>query len=285
MRGKYLPKRRLEELDRILSAKDKAILCSLQNCRYLTTGQIWRLHYIDCVNPTAGQRAANWGTAKLRSYGLIEILDRRVGGVRAGSAAYVFTLTESGFYFLNLNNPDFAPRKRTIEPSLNFMKHTLEVSEAYVKLIEICEEQQIKLVKTEMEPECWRPYTNEDGKIASMKPDMYAITVNGRFEDSWFIEVDMGTQSPSVLLDKCRRYLHYFRSGIEQNKNGVFPLVVWIVQNESRLEKLWQYINDCREIPESYKSIFTIILPEQFETLISGGVEALTKGDKTNETN
>jgi len=89
--------------------------------------------------------------------------------------------------------------------------------------------------------------------------------------------VDMNTESPSVVLDKCRRYVHYYRSGIEQKAHGVFPLVVWLAYSENRKAKLRQYIADCREMSEKSKSIFVVIMPDEFETLICGGVESLGK--------
>ena len=282
MISRYTSKKRLEELDRIISGKDKAILNSMQNCRYILTGQIQRLHYADSKTPASGLRSANWGTAKLRGYGLIEALDRRVGGVRAGSRAFVWSLTESGLGLLRLNDPDYTPRRRIFEPSLNFLQHTLAATEVYVQLTEICRRHGLALIKTEMEPNCWRSYTGEDGKPAAMKPDMFAMTDNGKYEDSWFIEVDMNTESPSVVLDKCRRYVHYCKSGIEQKRYGVFPLVVWLAYSENRKSKLRQYIADCREMSEQSKSIFIVIMPDEFETLICGGAEALRKKGEQN---
>ena len=283
MRGKYLPKRRLEELERVLSERDKAILGSLQNCRYLVTGQVSRLHFTDNANPTAALRAANRAMTKLRDFGVAEALERRVGGVRAGSGSYVWTLSESGVLLLHLNENDYSPRKRSFEPSLNFLKHTLEVAEAYVQLTEICRRHGLHLLNTEMEPNCWRPYTGADGKPATMKPDMFAVTANGKYEDSFFIEVDMNTESPSVVLEKCRRYARYCNSGIEQKQHGVFPLVVWLAYSENRKSKLKQYIDDCREMPEKSKGIFTIIMPGEFEALICGGVDALGEKGAQND--
>jgi len=271
MRGKYLAKRRLEELDRLLAERDKAVLRSLRNCRYLITGQVGRLHFTDSATPTAALRAANRCMIKLRDYGLAESLDRRIGGVRAGSSSYVWTLTESGVNLLHLGDTDYTPRKRTFEPSLNFLRHTLGVSETYLQLTEICRRHQLELVKTELEPSCWRGYKGEDGKPASMKPDMFAVTADGTYEDSWFIEIDMNTESPSVVLEKCRRYVYYCKTGIEQRARGVFPLVVWIVCSENRKNKLQQYLNECRDIPEPSKNIFTVILPDELETLICTG--------------
>jgi len=277
MRGKYLPKSRLAELDRILSDKDKAILSSLQSCRYLTSNQISRLHFYDYANDSSGLRSTQRNLVKLRDYGMIEPLDRRIGGVRAGSGSYIWTLTESGNFLLHLGDEDYAPRKRFFEPTLNFLKHTLGVSETLVQLTEICRQQSIVLKKAELEPKCWRNYTGPDSALATMKPDMYAVTVNTKYEDSWFIEVDMNTQSPSVVLNKCLRYVLYCKSGLEQRKNGVFPLIVWLVYSTNRKAKIQEYIADCLEMSEKSKSLFIVIMPDEFETLIINGAEALCK--------
>ena len=271
-----LSKKRLEEYDRIFSEQDKSILRSLRKLRYLTANQVQRLHYIDNASLNAAQRATRRVMSKLQGYGVVESLGRRIGGVRAGSNSFVWTLTEAGVHLLHINDPEFSFRKRGFEPSLNFLKHTLAVSEVYIQLKEVCGRYQLKLVKAEMEPECWRGYTGMDGKPATMKPDMFAITDSGEYVDSWFIEVDLATESPSKVLDKCRRYVYYCNSGIEQKAHEVFPLVVWLVYNENRKAKLQQYIADCREMSEASKSIFAVITPDEFEVLISGGVDALT---------
>jgi hypothetical protein len=282
MRGKYLPKRRLEELNQTLSVREKSVLRTLLNCRYLITGQVQRLHFTDSVSELAANRAAHRTMRKLHDLGVTEFIERRVGGIRAGSKSYVWTLTESGVHLLHLGNPKYSPRKRAFEPSLNFLKHTLEVAETYTQLTEICRRNQLDLVKTELEPVCWRNYTGEDGKPATMKPDMFAVTANREYQDSWLLEVDLGTESPIKVLDKCRRYVFYCKSGIEQKQHGVFPLVVWLVYNANRKSKLQQYIAECRELSEASKRLFTVILPEEFETLICKGVDSLdkTKGAK-----
>jgi len=277
----------LDEYERIFGEREKAILSSLWQLRYLTAKQILRLHFLGNANPTAALRAVHRMMCKLQGYGVAESLERRIGGLRAGSGAFVWTLTESGTVFLQLHDPKYDKRKRAFEPSLNFLGHTLAVAETYIQLTEVCRRNNLELIKTELEPECWRGYKGEDGKPASMKPDMYAVTVNGQYEDCWFIEVDMGTESPNKVLDKCRRYIYYCKTGIEQKHNEVFPLVVWLVYTPNRKAKLQQYIAECREIPEPSKNIFAVIMPHEFETLICGGVEALAEAcnDEIAQTN
>jgi hypothetical protein len=275
-----ITKRRLEELDETLSDKDKAILRSVQLCRYLTTGQIHRLHYHDSKNALAGLRAANWGTAKLRGLGLLDVLDRRVGGFRAGCKSFVFVLTEAGVNLLKFMTKEYSPRKRDFEPSIHFMKHTLEVSEVYVQLVEICRQHQLKLVKIEMEPNCWRGYKDENHKPATMKPDMFVVTDDDIYEYYRFIEVDMNTESPSVVVEKCRRYALYYKSGLEQKEHGLFPRVIWLAYSENRKAKLQQYIIGSREIPEHRKNIFVVITPSEFEALILGDEDIAPEQEK-----
>ena len=280
IKKQYAAKQLLEELDSILSERDKAILRSLLQCRYLLTGQIRRLHFTDSANPAAGLRATNAATAKLKNYGLIEPLERRIGGVRAGSHSYVWTLTESGFRLLNLNDGEVIKRKRSFEPSVSFLNHTLGVSETFVRIKEMCEGYQLELIQLELEPACWRNYA-KNGKLMSLNPDLFAVTQNDRFQDSWFIEVDCGTESLNKIMEKCRRYVRYRNTGIEQKKHEVFPLVVYLVANENRKNALCRYIADCREIPEPSKNIFIVILQNELETLIYGGVTALTEKERS----
>jgi hypothetical protein len=275
MRGKYLTKQRLQELEGLLSERDKAILRSLEICRYCLTDQIRRLHFTDSVSKTAALRTANRIMTKLRDYGLAEPLERRIGGVRAGSHSYVWTLTGSGVNLLRLHDTNNAPRKRPYEPLLYFLMHTLAVSETYVRLTEICRANRLKLAKAELEPDCWRGYTDKDGKGATLKPDIFALIESVKYEDSYFIEVDMDSETVRVVLEKCKRYTEYYKSGLEQKKTGVFPFVVWLTPDHARKERLRLAIAECKELP--HKRIFTVITSDELETLIVDGMEKLTE--------
>ena len=278
MRDKRISRKRLEELDRILADRDKEILNSLQKCRYLTTGQIGRLHFKSNANKTAALRAANRVLVKLQDYGVIDALERRIGGVRAGSGAYVWFLTETGTKLLHINDTTYSSRKRFFEPSLNFLEHTLAVSESYVQIAEICDKYHLNLIKVEIEPVCWRGYIGEDGKPATLKPDLFTVIAGKEYEDSWFIEIDLSTESPCIILDKCQRYTHYYKSGLEQKQSGVFPLVVWIVPSTSRKENLQRNIAECKELHP--KNIFIVITPSEFEELLHQGTEYITAQEK-----
>jgi hypothetical protein len=106
--------------------------------------------------------------------------------------------------------------------------------------------------------------------MTALRPDMYAATICGEYEDRWFIELDLHTESPSKVIEKCRRYHDYYRSGLEQKLHNVFPLVVWIVPDAARKESVTKHI---REAFQKQPKIFIVITPEELETLIRQGVE------------
>ena len=154
--------------------------------------------------------------------------------------------------------------------SLHFLAHTLAVAECYVQLTEICGGDGLRLVKTELEPECWRAYS-KTGKAVTLKPDMFAVTNCGSYEDRWFIEIDLDTQAPVAVTEKCRRYHDYYRTGFEQKRHEVFPLVVWIVPDEARKNSITTHIRDeFRHRPR----IFIVITPGELAALLRQGVEA-----------
>lgn len=259
----------LKEISTAVSERDKKILSSVRTCRYLTTKQIQRLHFTDSANPTAGLRCANRTLGKLKSLELTGTLERRIGGVRAGSGALIWYLTDAGERMLRLGAKEPAVRKRFFEPSPFFLSHTLAVSECYVQLSELCCGHTLKLVSAELEPECWRTYSHR-GKPYNLRPDMFLITHCDNYEDRWFIEIDLSTEAPTAIREKCHRYHEYYRSGTEQKQHDMFPLVVWVVPSEARKNSLTEHIRD--EFKHSPK-IFAVITPDELCALVRQGVD------------
>ena len=106
--------------------------------------------------------------------------------------------------------------------------------------------------------------------MLSLKPDLFAITTSGQYEDRWFVEVDLDTESPSKIVEKCERYHKYYRSGLEQQEAEVFPLTVWIVPTTERKEKLLRCI---REAFEKQRKLFVVITGNELRSLICQGGE------------
>jgi len=273
-----LGKNQLAELVDKLSDRDFEILISLKYAKYLLTGQIKRLHFSESPKPQVGMRSTTRNMFKLKEYGLVKTFKRRIGGTRAGSASYIWCLTEAGQRLLDIQHGIYETNRtrshRYLEPSYIHLRHTLAIAECYVQLVEISRKYR-KLVFThvEWEPQCWRPYSHK-GHDLQLKPDLFAITHNDGYEDRWFIEIDLSTEAMPVVMDKCKRYHQYLNTGIEQRAhNGVFPITVWIVPDASRKQKM---ITAIKETFKKAPSMFVVITAEEFEELIRSGAGNVT---------
>ena len=47
------------------------------------------------------------------------------------------------------------------------------------------------------------------------------------------------------MIDKCKRYHQYLRTGIEQREHEVFPVTVWVVPDAARRQKLIDALDDA----------------------------------------
>lgn len=263
----------LEEISARLGERDFQIITSVQRYRYMMTSQLQRLHFTDAATPAAALRAASRALKKLRELGLIDTLSRRIGGVRAGSGGLVWHITHAGERLIYLRTQTLTPTKRFFEPSPYFLAHTLAVAEVAVQLTEFCRDaKKLKLSVMQPEPECWRTYS-EYGAVQSLKPDIFAITVSGQYEDRWFLEVDLDTESPSKIVAKCEKYHKYYRTGLEQQEAEVFPLTVWIVPTSDRKERL---ISHIRETFQHQPKLFAVITKDELEHLVRQGGDERT---------
>lgn len=248
-----------------LSARDHAVLQAIRKYRFLTSDQIGRLYITDCSTKSSQTRQQNLLLQRLSGHGLIRPLERRVGGHGGGSTVQVWHLTEAGLRLLSLNDPGMPPRKRFVEPSTMFLNHTLAIAECAVQLTCLCRDSNdLMLEMVDNEPSCWRRYKDGD-RVCYLKPDLYAITGYDGYEDHWFIEMDLGTETLSQIVSKCNAYVRYYYTGIEQKSTEMFPLVVWIVKDADRKNS----IKEClQEHLKSQPKMFLIITPDELEKMI-----------------
>lgn len=230
-----ISRKQLMSLKTYLSEKDLAIISEIRRYHFLTTNQIKRLYYYTGSTSTANLRAASKCLKRLREKGLIAPLERRIGGVQAGSSSLVWHLTEPGERLLWLDAHDQKhPRKRFEEPSQTFLTHTLAVAEFAVQLIVAGRDENGHEIKQlDPEPYCWRFYTY-NGEKAVLKPDLYTVLRDGRHSLFCYIEIDLGTESRAQLVRKCQMYYDHYLSGDDLDRIGISPLVVWIMPNEER---------------------------------------------------
>ena len=149
-----------------------------------------------------------------------------------------------------------------------FLDHTLAVADAHLALRQAARADRFELISVETEPGSWRRVLNSAGARETLRPDLYVISAQGAFEHCWFLEIDRATERKPALLRKCRQYQAYWRTGIEQQRTGTFPLVVWVAPDARRCKQLADAIASARKLqPEIFRVVTT-----------DGLVELVTRG-------
>jgi len=235
--------RRLELVAGRLGPRDWAVLRDLARVRLLTGRQVQRLHVVEGSSLTQSRRTRAL-LQRMYDSGLLHRLDRRIGGVNAGSAGFVYALSAAGQRLTSQEGPAGGKRlRRPWEPAAGFVDHVLAVSEVYVGLRERERAKEIEVLEFQAEPPCWRSWSDLHGAPHILKPDAYVALGVGDYELSRFIEVDRSTESGPVLRRKAKVYVDYWQSGIEQRRRGVFPRVIWLVPDEKRKAQLVEILS------------------------------------------
>jgi len=219
---------RIQALADSLTDRDRVILDTVSRVRIATASQLERLHFTD-VSPRERRRVL----ASLVEKKLLFRLPRTIGGTRAGSKGFVYSLGTTG-QRLRRNRTATGRAKRPWTPGTTFLRHGIAVTEVYAQLVEAGARGELRLRRFEAEPGSWRQFTGPGGARLTLRPDAYIeLGVNGH-RDLWFLEVDLATESSSTLYRKCELYRQYWRTGREEAAVGAFPLVLFAVPTEAR---------------------------------------------------
>ena len=245
-----LSRKRIEWLDEHLPERDREVLRLVAAHRYLTTGQLERFVFTTHSSADSAARTARRVLSRLEKSGLLGSLDRRIGGVRAGSSARVWQLTSGAARLLREDGVGF----RRHDPSPRFLGHCLAVADVNLVLRGLSE-RGATAVDVEVEPDSWRSFTGAGGERRSLQPDLAALIQTEEFDERWFLEVDLGTESLPTLLKKCGQYESYRASGIEQAEHGSFPLVWWILTSQERADRL---ISTIRRTPRLTPALYRV---------------------------
>ena len=221
----------MAQLDAALPEAARAVLGSLSALHVLTSRQLDRLHFQEdhTVTPLAATRRAHRCLARLHQLGVVDRLDRRVGGPRAGSTAYIWRLSPAGARLVGL-----PAQRRRPEPGYHHIAHTLDVAEVVVRLHEHARHNRVAVSSIETEPGCWRRYTDPAGRPRWLKPDLRLTLRTARAELHWFVEVDRGHERTGAITHKATAYAHAWRDGTEAARAGVYPCVLWVVPDQGR---------------------------------------------------
>lgn len=260
-----------------LSLRDRAVLDDLARVRLLTGRLIQRLRMGEGSLLTQARRTRSL-LQRLNDHGLVTRLERRIGGVRAGSSGFVYGLAPAGQRLTNGHGPAGGKRlRRPWEPSHWFAEHILAVSELYVALREAEHVGQLELIEFTAEPASWRHWLGPAGERQLLKPDAFVHVVRDDFEYLSFVEVDRSTESGSVLRRKALAYAAYWQSGLEQQRTGLFPRVLWLVETERRKAQLVDVLAQLD--PETWR-LHRVGLTGDVVALLSGADEHQpTKGE------
>jgi len=252
-----------------LSDRELEVLTTLGTLRLATGIQLQRL----CVADGSPQTQARRTRALLQNLSkrnLVVRLDRRVGGVRAGSSGYVYGLSGRGQAAIGIGGPNGGRRRRVWEIKPAFLDHVIAVAELYCSIIDGTRGAAFELLNFYAEPAAWRTFPGPSGELIRLKPDAFVRLGVGEYERSSFVEVDLATEGTSTLHRKCMTYLAYLRSGLEQTRYGVFPSVAWLTTTEQRASRIAAVL---KRLPDEAERIFSVsLLTDAVTTLTTTAV-------------
>jgi hypothetical protein len=258
-RPSRISSRQLDSIYQQLTNEDLAVLHFLAEVRLATGFQIARRLWAASDPTDIKAQAARRAFRRLEDWRIIDRLPRRMGGVRGGSSSIVYTLGPAGRRLLARTGFE---TRRLDAPGDRFVRHTLAITELVVGLHEAALRGELDLIELQTEPSCWRGFLGLLGARLVLKPDLFVRIGSGAFEDRWWIEVDLATESASTITSKAKVYLGHYRSGDEQGRHGVYPRVVWAVPDRRRSQ---QVSGALGHLPPGASRIFSVWLYEEVE--------------------
>lgn len=258
MSRQYLTQARLQGMADRLGPRDWGILDSLAQVRLASARQLEHLHF-GGLSPRSRARIRRRVLARLTDQRLLARLDRRIGGVRAGSSGYVYTLGLAGQRLVLDGGVTGRRPRKPWTPSRAFVDHRLGVTQRFIELKQAEGAGQLQVLAFESEPESWRPLTGLDRR--QLKPDAFVRAAVGEWEELVFVEYDRGTEGPAQLRRQLDAYWQYYLSGHAQADAGVFPRVLWLADHRDRVA--WMTDVAARQPPDRWR-LHQVIPSERF---------------------
>jgi hypothetical protein len=258
----------VEILEGRLSPRALEVVATLAELRFASARQLERWHFVGAT-PLARARSARRSLERLTSLGVLARLDRRIGGVRAGSAGYIYGLDLAGQRIAAEHGWLRLKRSRRLqEPSRTFLRHLLAVGELHLRVIEADRAGgALELLDRQAEPACWRAYTDPGGSRLILKPDAFVVVATADLEWSWFCELDRATESLTTIERKLSAYVAYWHSGREVAERGVQPRTLWLAPTARRVEQLTAAIE---RLPLEAQPLFMVAAFDQATCVLIG---------------
>jgi hypothetical protein len=265
MRSSRVSARQLQEIREHLSGRDLSIVQMVADLRLMSGRQLesvfFRLNGHE--SPAAAARAARRSLTRLVNLRVLTRMGRQIGGIRAGSKAYVYALDAVGARLTGNDTRAYAH-----QPGPLFVDHTLATSEVIVRIVEAQAHERCRLLQWQGEPTCWRSFRSM-GTSLIVRPDLFVALGVGEYEYRIFIEVDRATQHVPTILKKAKLYERYYQSGIEQEHEEVFPQVLFVAPDAHRADELSLALRSRRNAPAHLYSVTT---EEQLLDLVLRGM-------------
>ena len=178
-------------------------------------------------------------------------MERRVGGVRAGAAGYIYFDAPAAQRLVTYWQGEGMRRPRAAyEPGRAFVRHRLAISESFVRLSEAERAGWLELLSFDSEPTV--PFSGAGGTRSVLRPDALVKVGVGDVELHSFLEIDCGNEGRTALTRKAQAYVAAWRSGAT---GRVFPRVAWITTTERRAEVLTAA---CGTMPPEAWKLFVV---------------------------
>ncbi len=281
MRGRYLTTERYQELLAQLSERDYAVLKRVSDLRFISGSQLTRLCFTDSADAAANARAARRALLRLVRLGTLERLERPVGGIRAGSAGFVYHLGLAGQRLaVDRGWQPERHARRSLTPGVLFVRHALAVAELHTQLMEGDRARRFELLKLSAEPSCWRNFDGVGTQRSTLKPDSYVRLGLGAYEDSYFLEVDRGTEGSRALERQLQLYIDYHRSGKEQAERQVFPRVLWLTPSDQRTAVI---VDSMARLPAEAWELFQVARFDQALEVMVPPIDKQRDGSKDDD--
>ena len=262
----YVSQRDLLQLDQRLSERDRRIVKLIGDLKLVSGNQVRRVVFEGAGTGRHDAQLARRALLRLTRAGLLDRLERRVGGVKGGSDAFVFRLASHGARLVSFWNGGGLVRGRSWpEPGARFVQHRLRVSELYVRLSEAAAAGRLTLACYEAEPTCWRSFVGATIVRAVLKPDAFVRISVGRYDLWWMVEVDLGTVAQSTRAAQAAAYRAYWHSGAA---GEVMPRVLWLGSTERVVRRAALAIRPDREDGR----LFVVAAYDEAVPVLAGGV-------------
>jgi hypothetical protein len=228
-RKNYRSIQALVELSMTLAERDLEILNLVELLTVVSGSQIRKLCFERAGRKRTDPQLARRALRRLTNIGLLHRLQRRIGGSRSGSDAFLYCLAADGTRLMRHSRGYPVGRGRLwSEPGQRTLDHRLAVSQLYVDLAEaIARRDDAELIDFATEPASWRRYLGPGADERTLKPDAFARIGVGDVELIWWIEIDRGTVSQRTRSNQAAQYREYWQSGAA---GDVMPRVLWVTR-------------------------------------------------------